>query len=62
MEQHFLGANYQIRILNPGGNQKGAIEITLDGKRFAGSVLPVFEYGKTHKVEVRFFAQEGMNS
>lgn len=48
----FRGATYEISISNPNGVQKGIKSVTVDGKLIDGNVLPVFEKGTTHKVEV----------
>ncbi len=48
----FRGATYEISIKNPDGKQKGVKSIICDGSAIDGNVLPVFEKGTTHKVEV----------
>ena len=48
----FRDATYEISITNPHGVQKGIKSVTVDGKLIEGNVLPVFEKGTTHKVEV----------
>jgi len=48
----FRGATYLIKILNPGGLQKGILSISVDGKLIDGNVLPVFSDGQTHEVIV----------
>jgi cellobiose phosphorylase len=52
VKRHYRGATYDIHILNPDGLQKGTLKITLDGNPIDGNILPVFEDGKTHTVEV----------
>ncbi|NLT12381.1 MAG: glycosyl transferase [Clostridiaceae bacterium] len=48
----FRGATYVISIKNPNGVQKGVASVTVDGAIIDGNVLPVFEAGTTHEVEV----------
>ena len=52
VSRRFRGAMYDIEISNPQHVCRGVKEITVDGKKIEGSVLPVFGDGKTHKVEV----------
>ena len=46
----FRGGSYDIHVSNPEGRQKGVREITVDGKRIDGNVIPATK-GK-HVVEV----------
>ncbi|MCL2199457.1 MAG: glycosyl transferase [Defluviitaleaceae bacterium] len=46
----FRGATYEITVQNPNGAEKGIKEITVDGKKIEGNILPVSE--GTHKVVV----------
>ncbi len=48
----FRGATYVITVKNPDKNQKGVKSMTCDGAVVTGNVLPVFEAGTTHNVEV----------
>jgi cellobiose phosphorylase len=48
----FRDATYEISITNPNGVQKGIKSVTVDGKAIEGNVLPVFEKGTMHMVEV----------
>lgn len=48
----FRGATYVISIKNPSGVQKGVASVTVDGAIIEGNLLPVFESGTTHEVEV----------
>lgn len=48
----FRGATYVITVKNPDKNQKGVKSMTCDGAAVTGNVLPVFEAGTTHNVEV----------
>ncbi|AAD36910.1 glycosyl transferase [Thermotoga maritima MSB8] len=48
----FRGSIYDITVKNPSHVSKGVKEIIVDGKKIEGQVLPVFEDGKVHRVEV----------
>lgn len=48
----FRGAVYDIRITNPQHVSKGVRSITVDGARVKGNILPVFNDGDVHKVDV----------
>ncbi|MEI8198836.1 MAG: glycosyl transferase [Eubacteriales bacterium] len=48
----FRGITYIIRISNPDHVQKGITSISIDGRAAAGNVLPLFDAGSTHQVEV----------
>jgi cellobiose phosphorylase len=48
----YRNATYQIRIMNPSGKCKGTTEMTIDGARITGNILPIFNDHKTHLVEV----------
>ncbi|MBN1892340.1 MAG: glycosyl transferase [Clostridiales bacterium] len=48
----FRGATYEISVRNPDGVQKGIRSVTVDGAAIEGNVLPVFEEGTKHDVEV----------
>jgi cellobiose phosphorylase len=50
--RHFRGAVYEITVRNPQHVNKGVQTVTVDGTRIEGSVVPLFEDGKTHRVEV----------
>jgi cellobiose phosphorylase len=48
----FRGVEYQIEVKNPSGICKGVKQVTVDGKKVAGNVVP-FEAGKKSvKVEI----------
>lgn len=53
----FRGATYVIEIANPHGLQKGALEITVDGKPNPSNILPVFSDGRMHGVKVKLHKQ-----
>lgn len=57
----FRGATYSIEILNPYGLQKGALEITVDGKPNGSNILPVFSDGKKHDVKVTILERAPIN-
>ena len=48
----FRGNEYNISIKNPQGVSKGVVKVTVDGVRINGNILPVFENGTSHEVEV----------
>ena len=48
----FRGADYCIEVENPDGVEKGVRSVTLDGRPFEGTLLPVFADGKTHRAKV----------
>jgi cellobiose phosphorylase len=48
----FRGSIYDITVKNLSHVSKGVKEIIVDGKKIEGQVLPVFEDGKVHRVEV----------
>ncbi|HOM02020.1 MAG TPA: glycosyl transferase [Acetivibrio sp.] len=50
--RYFRGSTYEITVKNPNHVSKGVAKITVDGNEISGTVLPVFNDGKTHKVEV----------
>ena len=49
--RRYRGAVYEIRVENPDGAEKGLRELTLNGQRIEGGVLPVQEPGS--RVQVR---------
>ena len=48
----FRNATYEITFRNPDHVCKGIKSVTVDGNAVEGNVLPVFNDGKTHIVEV----------
>ncbi len=52
MSRQYRGATYQIEITKPKGMQKGAVSVSLDGKKLPTNVIPPQNDGKTHKVKV----------
>lgn len=52
------GTTYKLRIKNPHHVSKGVRSLVVDGKPVPGQVVPLFNDGKTHEVEVVMGAQE----
>jgi len=53
ISRKFRGSTYDIHISNPHKLEKaGRLEVTIDGEYIEGNVLPIFEDGKKHKVEI----------
>ncbi|HHV30014.1 GH36-type glycosyl hydrolase domain-containing protein [Acetivibrio mesophilus] len=50
--RYYRGSTYDISIKNPNHVSKGVAKITVDGNEISGTILPVFNDGKTHNVEV----------
>jgi cellobiose phosphorylase len=50
--RRFRNAVYSIKIQNPNGKSRGVTQMTVDGNVITGNILPVFNDGKTHNVEV----------
>ncbi len=48
----YKDAVYQINIKNPDHKNKGVSSVKVDGKEINGNIIPSFEDGKTHSVEV----------
>jgi cellobiose phosphorylase len=48
----FRNAVYQIDVRNPDRVSRGVKSVTVDGNTLDGSLLPVFDDGQTHQVEV----------
>jgi len=48
----YRGATYEIEVKNPNHVSKGVTSMVVDGKKIEGNIAPVFNDGKTHKVEV----------
>ena len=46
------GTTYKVRVKNPHHVSKGVRTLLVDGKPVAGHVVPLFNDGKTHEVEV----------
>jgi cellobiose phosphorylase len=48
----FRNATYQIEVRNPKNVSKGVKSVKVDGKTLDGRVIPVFNDGQTHTVEI----------
>ena len=48
----FRGATYEIGVQNPDHVSKGVVQVTVDGQPITGNIVPIFEGGGTHTVEV----------
>jgi len=51
VERQWRGSTYSITIRNPGRKSGGKVEVSLDGRRIDGNLLPAFSDGRIHKVE-----------
>ena len=51
-KREFRGAIYQIEVKNPEHVSKGVLSVKVDGEPIEGRVVPVFEAGTKHSVEV----------
>jgi cellobiose phosphorylase len=52
IQRMFRGAMYQIDVSNPKRVNKGVKELTVDGKKVSGNMLPVFKDSRTHRVKI----------
>lgn len=52
VDRYYRGSVYNITIYNPDRVEKGDVEITVDGQKIEGNIIPVFSDGKEHKVDV----------
>ena len=48
----FRGSEYAIHVINRAGDEKGKLEMTLDGQEIQGNVIPAAEKPGKHVVEV----------
>ncbi len=48
----FRNATYDITVKNPDHVSKGVVTMIVDGKKQKGNVVPVFNDGKIHKIEI----------
>jgi cellobiose phosphorylase len=46
------GTTYKLRVKNPHHVSKGVQRLLVDGKSISGQIVPLFNDGKTHEVEV----------
>jgi N,N'-diacetylchitobiose phosphorylase len=52
VKREFRGATYLIRVENPDHCEQGVRSIKVDGKLIHGNMLPIFQDGATHLVDV----------
>jgi len=52
MVRNFRGARYEIEVKNPGHVSRGVKEISVNGKRMDGQVLPLPKKGEVYRVSV----------
>jgi cellobiose phosphorylase len=52
VSREFRGTRYNITVENPNGVEKGVKEISLNGNKIEGTLLPVLNDGKTHNIVV----------
>ncbi len=52
VSRKFRNATFEISITNPNHVSKGVKKLVVDGNEIAGNIIPVFNDGKVHNVEV----------
>ena len=52
VDRRYQGARYRIRVSNPQGVSQGVISIQVDGQPLEGTLLPLFDDGAVHSVDV----------
>jgi cellobiose phosphorylase len=52
VQRWYRGSTYQIAVKNPQHVSKGIKNVIVDGKQIDGNVLPAFDDGQEHHVEV----------
>jgi cellobiose phosphorylase len=52
VDRRFRGAEYHISVTNPQGDSKGVRAVRVDGELIEGTLLPLFEDGGVHTVDV----------
>jgi len=52
MIRRYRGARYDIRVSNPNRVMKGVMSVEVDGQPLEGVVVPIFEDGAVHRVDV----------
>lgn len=52
VRRKFRGAWYEITVTNPSHVSKGIRSITIDGRAFEDHLLPAYQDGQTHRVEI----------
>jgi cellobiose phosphorylase len=48
----FRNSTYNITVKNPSGKNRGVSEMTVDGRKISGTIVPIFNDNKIHNVEV----------
>lgn len=48
----FRGATYHINVVNTNGVQKGVSSVSIDGQNISGNLLPFFDAGSIHYIQV----------
>jgi cellobiose phosphorylase len=51
-EVDLRGARYAVRIRNPNGRETGVLQMTIDGKKTVNPVIPYFQDGRKHRIDV----------
>jgi cellobiose phosphorylase len=52
VRRRFRGADYLITVTNPEHVSKGVLSVVVDGSPMIGNVVPIFDDGRKHTVEV----------
>jgi len=52
LTRRFRGAVYELEVRNPDHVNKGVVSIKVDGQECQDPLLPIFEDGEVHKIEV----------
>ncbi|MHB1394185.1 MAG: GH36-type glycosyl hydrolase domain-containing protein [Clostridia bacterium] len=52
VRRYFRGSTYEIHVKNPEGISKGIKAVSVDGKGQEGNIIPCYEDGKLHHIEV----------
>ncbi len=52
VDRKFRNAFYKINVKNPTGVSKGVKSVTIDGSAFEGNLIPAFNDGQAHVVEI----------
>jgi cellobiose phosphorylase len=52
VQRQYRGIEYKIEVHNPRHLNQGVSRILVDGKEISGTLLPLFEPGSSHQVEV----------
>ena len=52
VKRHFRGSVYNINVKNPRNVSSGIANIKVDGRKIKGNIIPAYNDGKNHLVEV----------